>query len=151
MTFTPRPTGPGTLNGFLDRGCVVTGEVRFEDTLRLDGRLVGTIASSHTLVIGESGEVEGDIDVGSVSINGRVKGTVRALERIEIHAGGRVEGTLIAPVLVVEEGAVLEGEVSMTAGRIAEASAIGAASRAAVAGGSGDRKVVPMSPGGRRE
>jgi cytoskeletal protein CcmA (bactofilin family) len=139
--FGPKPPGTGVLNGFLDRGCSVTGELHFDDTLRLDGIFRGKIVSKHALIIGDSAEFHGEIEVGSVSINGRVEGSIRALERIELHPSARVKATLIAPVLLVEEGAVLEGEVSMCPARVADAAPPPEE----------ERKVVPLSGGKRRE
>jgi cytoskeletal protein CcmA (bactofilin family) len=46
------------LNGFLDEGTEVNGELRFRDALRVDGRIKGRIVSDNTLIIGESGQVE---------------------------------------------------------------------------------------------
>jgi cytoskeletal protein CcmA (bactofilin family) len=48
-----------------------------------------------------------------VSIRGRVSGTVRGRQRIELLAGCRVEATLIAPKLLVEDGAFAQGDCRM--------------------------------------
>ncbi len=147
MKFSTKSPASGVLNGFLDRGCSATGELRFEDTLRLDGTFRGRIVSQHDLIIGDSGDFEGEIEVGSVSINGRVKGTVRAHNRIEIHPGGRVSANLISPVLVVEEGAILEGEVSMNPGRVLESASPSLEARPT----SVDRKLVAVAGAKRRD
>ena len=52
-----------TLNGFVDSGCKITGELEFSNSFRVDGRVEGTIRSRSELVIGEDGGVEGEIDV----------------------------------------------------------------------------------------
>ena len=62
------------LNGFMDEGTEFLGELRFRDTLRIDGHLKGKIVSDNTLIVGESGHVEADIDCGVVSIRGTVHG-----------------------------------------------------------------------------
>jgi len=107
--------GEGVLNGFLDEGSHFKGELTFEDTLRIDGKFEGTIRSKHALVIGDTGDVQADIDVGSVSIDGTVRGTILAREKIEIHPHGRVFGKIQAPILKIEEGAHFEGEVGASA------------------------------------
>ena len=107
-----KKAGEGVLNGFLDEGSHFKGELTFEDTLRIDGKFEGTIRSKHALVIGDTGDVQADIDVGSVSIDGTVRGTVVAREKIEIHPHGRVFAKLQSPILKIEEGAHFEGEVS---------------------------------------
>ena len=101
------------LNGFMDEGTEFNGELRFRDTFRIDGRLKGKIVSDNTLIVGESGQVEADIDCGVVSIRGMVAGRVHGRQRIEVLAGARVQATLMAPRLVIEEGAFFQGECDM--------------------------------------
>jgi cytoskeletal protein CcmA (bactofilin family) len=101
------------LNGFLDEGTEVNGELRFRDALRVDGRIKGRIVSDNILIIGESGQVEAEIDCRIVSIRGRVSGQVHGRERIELLAGCRVEATLVTPKLVVEDGAFFHGDCRM--------------------------------------
>lgn len=101
------------LNGFLDQGSELSGELRFRDTFRVDGRVRGKIVSDNTLIVGETGRVEADIDCGVVSIRGFVVGHVHGRERIELLAGARVQGTLVAPKLVIEDGASFQGDCDM--------------------------------------
>jgi cytoskeletal protein CcmA (bactofilin family) len=101
------------LNGFLDEGTEVHGELRFRDALRVDGRIKGRIVSDNTLIIGETGQVEAEIDCRVVSIRGRVSGQVHGRERVELLAGCRVEATLVTPKLVIEDGAFFHGDCRM--------------------------------------
>jgi cytoskeletal protein CcmA (bactofilin family) len=99
--------------GFLDRDTEINGDIRFKDSFRIDGKFSGKILSGIGLIIGESGEVDADIDVHTVSINGRVKGAIKAKEKIEIFSLGRVIGTLVTPKLIIEEGAFFQGACQM--------------------------------------
>jgi cytoskeletal protein CcmA (bactofilin family) len=101
------------LNGFLDEGTEVNGELRFRDALRVDGRIKGRVVSDNTLIIGETGQVDAEIDCGVVSIRGRVSGQVTGRQRIELLAGCRVEATLVTPKLVIEDGAFFHGDCRM--------------------------------------
>lgn len=113
MIFKSDP-GPGDLNGFIDRGSHLQGELRFETTFRVDGKLTGTVESAGTLVVGGNGEVEGELRVGEALVSGLVKGKIIAQRRIQIAAGGRVYAELSTPALVIEDGAFFEGPCSMT-------------------------------------
>jgi cytoskeletal protein CcmA (bactofilin family) len=104
-----------TLNGFLDQGCTITGEVLFADLLRVHGHVVGRVTGEHELLVGEGGLVEGEIQVGRLVVAGTVKGTVRVKERLVVHGSGKVLAEVFAPTLVVDEGGVMEGVVHMTA------------------------------------
>jgi cytoskeletal protein CcmA (bactofilin family) len=104
-----------TLNGFLDQGCTIRGDVVFSDLLRVHGHVVGTVASDHELLVGEGGVVEGEVRVGSLVVAGTVRGTVRVAKKMVVHAGGRVIAEVYAPKLVVDEGGVVDGAVHMSA------------------------------------
>lgn len=102
-----------TLNGFLDKGSHLRGELTFEETFRIDGRFEGKIPSGSELILGDSAEVDAEIRVERLSINGALKGSVYASERIEIHPRARVTAQLHTPVLCIEEGAFFQGSCSM--------------------------------------
>ena len=113
----------GELNGFLDKGSHLQGELRFEDTFRIDGRCTGTVISEGDLIVGVGGEVEGEIRTSRVYVSGTVRGRIQVSRRVEIAAGGRVFAEIETPSLVVEDGALFEGRCAMTPARASELAA----------------------------
>lgn len=103
----------GEINGFLDRTTVMKGELRFADTMQIDGRFTGRIVSDNVLIVGETAEVNAEIDVASIAVTGRVTGVVRASSRVEIYPGGVLLGDVTTPVLRIDEGAVFQGRCDM--------------------------------------
>lgn len=103
----------GDLNGFLDRGSSFKGELEFEDTMRIDGKFNGKIHSKNELIVGESAHIEGDIHVGRIAISGTVVGKIFAAQRVEIHRNGKVYSDIDTPALIIEEGAVFQGNCVM--------------------------------------
>jgi cytoskeletal protein CcmA (bactofilin family) len=103
----------GKVSGFIDKDTEIIGDIRFKDSFRIDGKFKGKILSGSSLIIGETGDVEADIEAGSISINGKVKGTLSATELIEIFSQGRVIGKMVAPKLIIEEGAFFQGSCQM--------------------------------------
>lgn len=101
------------LTGFFDQGVKISGELHFSNTLRIDGSFNGKITSDDMLIIGDNGNVDGEIEVGVISVTGLVKGKIRARERIEIQKGGRVFADVTTPSLMVVEGGVLQGNCEM--------------------------------------
>jgi cytoskeletal protein CcmA (bactofilin family) len=108
-----RGLGGEELNGFMDQGTEVVGELRFRETFRIDGKLKGKIFSEKTVIIGETAQVEAEIDCGTVSIRGTVTGNIQGRDKIELLAGSKVYGRLASPKLVIEEGAFFQGECDM--------------------------------------
>jgi len=102
-----------TLNGFLDRGSHFHGELTFEETFRIDGKFEGKIRSGSELILGETADVEAEVEIGRISINGTFKGRIRAAERIDLLPRARVLADLTAPILKIEEGARFEGSCQM--------------------------------------
>lgn len=111
------PTRPGDLSAFIDEGSEIEGKYRFNGTVMLNGRFTGEIQSADTLIIGEKGVVNANIQAGTVIVNGEVVGNVLATERVELRGTARVLGDVEAPVIVVEEGVLFEGHCRMTRGR----------------------------------
>ena len=116
MIFKSAETGvpQGDLNGFLDRGSHLQGELRFETSFRIDGRVTGRVTSPGILMVGDGGEVDGEVEVGRLFVSGVLRGTVKASARIQIAPGGKVYADLMTPSLVIEDGAVFEGRCAMT-------------------------------------
>lgn len=100
--------------GLIGRGIEITGDIVFADRLQVDGKVTGKIASeSGSIVIGESGHIEAQVDVGVCVIHGALHGNLIARSKVEIRKSGRVHGDVITPVLLVEEGAVFNGAIKM--------------------------------------
>ncbi len=102
-----------TLNGFIDKGSFIRGDLSFEETFRIDGRFEGKIRSGGELILGDDADVNAEMEVGRLSVNGKLKGSVQATERVELLAGARVLGDISTPVLRIEEGAHFEGSCQM--------------------------------------
>jgi len=103
----------GELNGFIDRGSQLEGELRFDASFRVDGKFTGNVVSEGDLMVGEGGELEGELKVGQVFVSGTVRGTIRAGRRVQIAPGGKIFADIDTPVLVIEDGAVFEGRCAM--------------------------------------
>lgn len=103
----------GGLSAFIDQGSEFEGKLSFRDTVRIDGRFRGEIASENTLIVGESGEIHATIRSNTVVVSGLVEGDIIAVRKVVLHKTARVHGNLETPSLVVEEGAALDGQVKM--------------------------------------
>lgn len=101
------------INAFLGVGTAYQGKLNFQGAVRIDGSFQGEVTSEGTLVIGQEASVEGHILVGQLVISGRVNGEVRARERVVLHKTACLVGTLETPSLMVEEGAIIEGKITM--------------------------------------
>jgi cytoskeletal protein CcmA (bactofilin family) len=101
------------VNAFMGAETFFEGKLTFTGAVRLDGRFKGVIRSDDTLIVGDTGRIEGEIHVGITIIQGEVVGNVYGKERVELHHPGRMIGNITAPVVIMDEGAIFEGNCKM--------------------------------------
>lgn len=104
----------------IGKGTKIQGKLSFDTPVRIDGIVKGEIFSSKQLLIGPSAQIDATIIAPSISVAGRVNGQLNASERVEVKAGAVVSGTLASPVLALEEGGLLDAQVSMGVGPVAD-------------------------------
>jgi len=103
----------GTLTAFLGNGTRITGTLVFEGPTRVEGHVEGEVTAEDVLTVGEQAVVNARVHGTTIVVLGTITGDVVAKARVEIRAPGRVIGDVTTPVLVVNEGAVLEGRCAM--------------------------------------
>lgn len=112
-----------SVSTLLGADTLIEGTVAFKDTLRVDGKVKGTLNGDNgVLIVGAKAEIDADIEVDRAVIMGRVNGTVTARERIEIYPPACIAGDVRAPVVTIDAGVVFNGRCAMSrkAGSAAE-------------------------------
>lgn len=112
------------LTALLGEGAEFDGKLLFEGRVRIDGKFKGHIHSEDVLIIGEHGEVEATIEVGTlIVLGGTLRGEVRAAKSVELHAPAKVYGNITTPQLAIDRGVVFEGQSRVPEEPTAEPSA----------------------------
>lgn len=93
------------------------GTLTAKGSLRIDGRIDGSIVDAKIVTVGKSGKIKGDISCEICYVSGEVKGNITALDHIEALPGSRLDGDLRSAKIILEEGAVFNGNCSMDAGK----------------------------------
>ena len=109
-----QPAGMGGIDAFLGKGTTITGKLVFAGPGRIEGRVDGEIEAQDTLTVGEGATVTAKVSGTTVVVEGRITGDVVARQRLELRASARVQGNVTTPSLIVHEGAILEGQCSMS-------------------------------------
>ena len=104
------------INAFLGKNTEFDGKLSFTGTVRVDGGFKGDISGQGTLIVGDSAAVQADVHVSYLVISGEIRGNLLAEDRIEIHAPGKVFGNIQAPIVVMDEGVIFDGQCRMQAG-----------------------------------
>src|ERR1043165_1160500 len=89
------------------------GELSFEKGMRLHGKLEGKINTPGRLHVSKEAKMQADVDAGAITVEGDVHGNLSANDRAEPKQPPRYEGDLRSSRLVVDEGAILVGHVTV--------------------------------------
>jgi cytoskeletal protein CcmA (bactofilin family) len=105
------------LNSVIGEGSIFKGKFYINGSLQIDGRFEGEVKTRDHLIVGEMGKVKTDITAKNVTVGGTVIGNIEAEEEVSLLSTGRVLGNIRAPKVNVEEGVVVQGEISISAGQ----------------------------------
>jgi cytoskeletal protein CcmA (bactofilin family) len=89
------------------------GELSFDKGMRIHGRLEGKINTPGRVHVAKEAKVAADVEAGSILIEGEIHGNLMAQDRVELKSSARYEGDLRSSKLVVDEGAVFNGHVTV--------------------------------------
>lgn len=97
-------------------GVRVEGDFAGVGGMVIDGTVVGTVTTDQSVEVGKNARIEASVKAGSVIVAGHIKGNIAARERLELRPGSRVDGDIATKILVVAEGANLNGKCTMNGG-----------------------------------
>ena len=100
----------GTLLG---RGTELEGDFSAEGSVRIDGTIKGNVTVSESMIIGATGNIEGNISAKSIVVGGEVLGNIDAPEKAELTATARVLGDITTNTIVIDEHAIFQGKCDM--------------------------------------
>ena len=104
------------VNSTIGEGSVFEGKFYISGSLRIDGKFEGEIKTDEELVVGETGRVKTDIVARSVVVAGAVIGNITASSEVKLLETAKVLGDITAPIVSIQKGVVLNGNVMLTGG-----------------------------------
>ena len=97
----------------ISTGTLIKGDVTAQGDFRLDGRLEGNIQLNGKLVVGETGQIRGNIVCQNANIIGHVDGNISVKEVLTLHSSAVVKGDILINKLAIEPGAAFSGTCRM--------------------------------------
>lgn len=110
------PPDPQAVATIVGRGTELKGDLKSSGSVRIDGKLEGTLHTTGDLIVGEDGLAVATVHAASILVAGEIQGQVKATSRLEVTPTGRIRGDVETPVLIVNEGGKLDGKCIMAAG-----------------------------------
>jgi cytoskeletal protein CcmA (bactofilin family) len=97
----------------IDRNSSFDGTFTSERDLRIEGTAKGTLDCKGTLFIAEGARVDATVDAEHITIAGDLSGEIRCRGRLQVLPSGRLRGQVSTQSLIINEGAIYEGQLEM--------------------------------------
>ncbi len=112
--FNSRPSRPASTGySVIDHQLSISGDLNTEGTVRIDGKVEGSLHRADTLIIAAGGVVVGDVEAREVVIGGSICGTLTVSGRVEVQSTASVEGDIRAAAIMLQEGGTVRGHVAI--------------------------------------
>lgn len=110
-----KKTSNGAVGGVsvIGEGLTIEGNLQTDENVRVDGNVKGSEHKVGSLSVGKTGVLTGNIKTGEGVIAGKVHGNIYASGKLEILQGAVVYGEIKAHSMLVHEGSVVQGQVSV--------------------------------------
>ncbi len=106
---------PLRIDTLIGKSVRVHGDVEFAGGMHLDGHIAGGVRAESqapaSLSVGDTGSIEGPVEVTDLVLHGTVRGDVVARGRIVLGASARVEGNVYYGVIEMTLGAQITGKL----------------------------------------
>ena len=102
------------MNTLVGHGTVIEGSLNVSSSMRVDGKIMGKITCSDSLLVGKTGVVEASVKVKNATIGGKVVGDIEADEVVILEGNSTVIGDVTTKKLIIEEGAIFNGTCHMS-------------------------------------
>jgi len=99
----------------IGNGTTIIGDIKSSGDLRIDGILKGNLSISGKLVVGPSGNIEGNISCQNADISGEIHGKVTVSELLSLKASAKVLGDIVTGKISIEPNATFTGTCNMGA------------------------------------
>ena len=103
----------GDIIAFVGEEVTFKGTIRYQGTVRVDGRLEGEIYTDGNLIIGQKAVITAKIEAGTVTCQGRITGEILAKNRVKLLSPAVFDGTIATPLLSMDEGVTFNGSCNM--------------------------------------
>jgi len=103
---------PGPHNT-LAEGTVLTGEIKAEEDIRIDGIVEGTIDCNGKIVIGPKGTVKAQVNCVNAELMGKLQGSIRTTGALVLKSTAMYSGDAIVRSMEIEPGAIFNGSCTM--------------------------------------
>jgi cytoskeletal protein CcmA (bactofilin family) len=108
-------TDNNTIN-LISNGTDITGDIKSNGDIRIDGTLKGNLNTKGKVVIGPTGKVSGEIFCKNSEVSGIIEGKINVGQLLNLKASSKILGDIATVKLSIEPGALFTGYCKMSEG-----------------------------------
>ena len=108
------------IDSLIGENIKIIGKIEGKGNIRIDGTVEGDIDYDGNIVIGEAGNINGNIKASNISLAGMVKGNIVSNTKLVLLSTGKLIGDLEVPSFIVHENARFDGNCKMTNNKAVE-------------------------------
>jgi cytoskeletal protein CcmA (bactofilin family) len=113
--FKTLPANQQDEDSIISRSLVIKGNLVSSNRLVIEGQIEGNVTvPEHEVIIGQAGQVSGEVSAKAIITRGKVSGTLSAAQSVTLSGSAVVRGKIAAPSLSIEEGCQFNGQVKMS-------------------------------------
>ena len=112
-TERPGLNSPSTHITQIKDGSVVMGNLRSEDSIRVDGNINGDLISKEKIIIGTNGYIGGTLNGAEINVEGFVNGNIISSGLLQVSSAAKISGNIYAKEIAIEKGAEINGKVTV--------------------------------------
>jgi cytoskeletal protein CcmA (bactofilin family) len=102
-----------TIN-LISTGTDITGDIKSNGDIRIDGSLTGNLNTKGKVVIGPTGKVKGEVICKNSEVAGIIEGKIIVGQLLNLKASSRITGDIVTVKLSIEPGALFSGNCKMS-------------------------------------
>ncbi|ESQ76485.1 polymer-forming cytoskeletal protein, partial [Asticcacaulis sp. YBE204] len=111
-TPAPAPVAARGAPSLLAAHLNIDGNITGTADLQIDGNVRGNVKVAH-LIVGEAGNIEGDVEAETIEVRGRVLGAING-KSVRLLSSAYVEGDISHEALSIDVGAYFQGRCLQT-------------------------------------
>ena len=106
-----------SISTFIGADTKVEGTLITRSSVRIDGEIVGGVVADGTVVLSQSGQIQGNIIADNIVIAGVVDGNINVKDKTNIEPTGEVYGDINTARILIDEQSVFQGKCNMNVDR----------------------------------
>lgn len=92
----------------------VRGDFEGQGDVIVEGKIEGSLKTKNNLRVGPEAEIKADVEAENIYVAGRIQGNLKAINEVELAENSQVNGDIATQSLIIEKGAVFNGQCVMT-------------------------------------